>query len=278
MKFLCLPGAYASAEVQLGPWVAEVEEDGDAAFVWTQGTYAATPPDGFKDFFGGGPHYRFFDYGGHQAFDILEKIRDFPEGSSAEETMRQLMGDGASHTAESVRRALQVLIDIIDADPDIEVSLASGTYNCTYANMLKGILGYSEGATTAASLVLEERRRLQDTGRPRRIKRAVFFAGWPPLSLQDGKVQVLLADQSESVIDIPTLHVIGCNDPYILGAMALYNMCDEDTAEIFDHGKGHTVPRDRRTVHELGDAFRRVVVKKHTWHSNSVDLKGLSIS
>lgn len=88
---------------------------------------------------------------------------------------------------------------------------------------------------------------------------------------------MLLADQSESVIDVPTLHVIGCNDPYILGAMALYNMCDEDTAEIFDHGKGHTVPRDRRTVHELGDAFRRVVVKKHTWHNSTVDLKGLSI-
>lgn len=118
--------------MQLGPCVAEVEEAGNAEFVWTQGTYAATPPDGFKDFFGGGPHYRFFDYDGHQAFDILEKIRDFPEGSSAEETMRQLMGDGASHTAESVRNALQVLIDIIDADPDIKVSLLSETqkHNC----------------------------------------------------------------------------------------------------------------------------------------------------
>lgn len=34
----------------------------------------------------------------------------------------------------------------------------------------QGILGYSEGATTAATLILEERRRCESEGRPRRIK------------------------------------------------------------------------------------------------------------
>lgn len=38
--------------------------------------------------------------------------------------------------------------------------------------------------------------------------------------------------------------------------MALYNVCDPDTAYLFDHAKGHTLPRDKDTVKELGDVFR----------------------
>ncbi|KAI0130516.1 duf341 domain-containing protein [Xylariales sp. AK1849] len=257
MRFLCLPGAYGSAEnfqVQLGPFVAEAERD-VAQFTWTQGTYNATPPPGFEDYFGAGPLYRFFDYDGIDAFDILEKIRDFPPGNSAEDTMRLLMGDNVSHTVDSVQNSLQILINIIDADPEIE-----------------GILGYSEGATTAASLILEERFRWEASGRPRRIKSAVFFAGWPPLSLSDGKVKILLADESDAVIDIPTLHVVGCNDPYIMGAKALYNMCDEDCGELFDHGKGHTVPRDGRTISELCDAVCRLTKRKEAWKDSGVKM------
>jgi predicted esterase len=123
----------------------------------------------------------------------------------------------------------------------------------------QGILGYSEGATTAATLVLEEARRAEEEGRPRRIKTAVFFAGWPPVSLVNGEVKTLLADECEDVIDIPTCHIIGCNDPYVQGAMALFSMCDEDTTTLFDHGKGHTVPRDPRTIKELAAAIQQSV-------------------
>jgi hypothetical protein len=57
------------------------------------------------------------------------------------------------------------------------------------------------------------------------------------------------------MIDVPTCHIVGCKDPYIDGAMALYAMCDEDTATLFDHGKGHTLPRDAQTVQELAAAI-----------------------
>lgn len=84
----------------------------------------------------------------------------------------------------------------------------------------------------------------------------IFFAGWPPVRLHDnGTVECLLADECEDIIDIPTCHIVGCNDPYIQGAMALFSMCEEDMATIFDHGKGHTVPRDARTVKELASVI-----------------------
>lgn len=148
MKFLCLPGAYGSAkvwrllshfssccmiakltpeqnfQVQLGPFVAEAEKRGTAHFEWTQGAYKAIPPPGFEDYFGAGPLFRFINYDGMDAFDLIDKIRDFPEGTSAEETMRALMGNDASAAVESVRKTLQTLIDIIDEDPAIEVSFS----------------------------------------------------------------------------------------------------------------------------------------------------------
>jgi hypothetical protein len=67
-------------------------------------------------------------------------------------------------------------------------------------------------------------------------------------------VHCLLADECENIIDVPTCHIVGCNDPYIHGAMALFSMCDEDTATLFDHGKGHTIPRDAKTLAELAVA------------------------
>lgn len=94
------------------------------------------------------------------------------------------------------------------------------------------------------------------------IQAAIFFAGWPPIRLTDeNRVECLLADECEDIIDVPTCHVVGCNDPYIQGAMALYGMCDEDTAVLFDHGKGHTLPRDTRTIHELATAITDTIVK-----------------
>jgi hypothetical protein len=38
----------------------------------------------------------------------------------------------------------------------------------------------------------------------------------------------------------------------------LFNVCDQDEAILFDHGKGHTIPRHAQTLKELGDAVRRL--------------------
>lgn len=80
------------------------------------------PPQGFEDYFGAGPLWRFIDYDGGAAFDVVDRIRDFPEGSNPEETMRELFGPNPSCLVESVKNATQRLLDILDADPEIEVS------------------------------------------------------------------------------------------------------------------------------------------------------------
>lgn len=50
--------------------------------------------------------------------------------------------------------------------------------------------------------------------------------------------------------------LVGSLDPYVHGSLALYNVCDPDTAYLFDHAKGHTLPRDKETVKELADVVR----------------------
>lgn len=60
-------------------------------------------------------------------------------------------------------------------------------------------------------------------------------------------------------VGIANNYLVGSLDPYVHGSMALYNVCDPDTAYMFDHAKGHTLPRDKDTVRELGDVVREAI-------------------
>lgn len=54
------------------------------------------------------------------------------------------------------------------------------------------------------------------------------------MKLVDGKAQLLLSDECEDEIDIPTCHIVGCADPWLQGSLALYNLCNDDLATLFD--------------------------------------------
>ncbi|OCL14367.1 hypothetical protein AOQ84DRAFT_371348 [Glonium stellatum] len=245
MKFLCLPGAYGSADkfhVQLAPLVKELESDDTASFHFIHGPHETTPPPGFEEFFGGKPYYRFIEPDNKQggSTDVLERIRDFPEGATAEDQMRELMKVGVSDGRQSTQDAIAYLYRIMEEEGPFE-----------------GIIGYSEGATVAATLLLNEQHRFEVKGIPPMFKCALFFAGWPPMNPELNAM--VLSDESDLTIDIPTCHVIGSLDPYLAGSIALYNICDPHSAYLFDHAKGHTLPRDKNTVKELGDVIRLMI-------------------
>jgi hypothetical protein len=119
-------------------------------------------------------------------------------------------------------------------------------------------------------LILDEDRKAQEIGRPRRIKCAVFFTGWPPLSpeemrrgrpiswafLSSSRIRlaaivapslyptmpsisgflsplspeedVVLADESDYTLDIPTLHVVGAD-----GNLDIYHPCSNDILTVY---------------------------------------------
>lgn len=261
MKFLCLHGAIGNPDnfsVQLDPLVKELRKDG-TDFLFAQGGVQVHPAKGFEEYFGPGPHYRFFEDAGIAEKAMLDRVRDFPELDTPEDTMRGLMSDEEDRNAFGGSRDITLarLYNILDNDDDIQ-----------------GVIGYSEGAVVAGSLLLDEQRRHESEGREKRLKCALFFAGWPPI---DENGQVVFSDESELMIDAHSLHVIGANDPYIAGSMSLYNDCNEDTAMLFDHGKGHTIPRDPRTLKELADNIRVMMSNAgvHDSSANSSDTESV---
>jgi hypothetical protein len=128
---------------------------------------------------------------------MLNRIRELPVGQSPEDVMRNLAREGPAAIWDNHQSALNYINDLLEKNPDIE-----------------GLIGYSEGAMMGATFILDEARKLQETGRPRRIKCALFFTGWPPIT-PGGKI--VLADETDVMVDVPTLHVVGANgeDPQL---------------------------------------------------------------
>lgn len=60
-------------------------------------------------------------------------------------------------------------------------------------------------------------------------------------------------------ISIPTLHVIGEQDPFAKHARTIADLCRQEKAEVFLHNGGHDLPRDEVTIGRCADAFGRVV-------------------
>ncbi|XDG04146.1 hypothetical protein ABKA04_003761 [Annulohypoxylon sp. FPYF3050] len=262
MRFLCLPGAYGSAKnfgVQLGPFSKHMEDRGLATFAFTQGEHEVEPPLGWENYFGSRPLYRFIDAAEGDAFESIRRVRHIPRGLSPEATLR-LFNNNEEPTGfkrQSLREALDRLFKTIEEDPEID-----------------GLIGYSEGAMMAASICAEENRRWEERGVPRRIKVclsqiyaflpnsfAIFFAGSPPLVSEGDRFVTKLADEHGTSIDIPTFHVFGSNDPLVYSSVALYNACNQDVAQLYDHGLGHLVPRDADNVEQLGDTLSDVITK-----------------
>jgi len=133
---------------------------------------------------------------------VLERIRNFPKGATAEDQMRELMRGGASsaplpdfdsdsgslYPNESAQEALDYLYRIMEEEGPFD-----------------GIIGYSEGATIAATLLLHEQRAFERHGIEPMFKCALFFGGWPPMS--PDLDMLVLADESELTITIPTCHI-----------------------------------------------------------------------
>ena len=149
-----------------------------------------TPPEGYEEFFGGAPYYRFIVAEGEEAskVDVLERIRDFPQLETPEMTMRELMTYGIARTDKSAAHTLKYLYGIMESEGPFD-----------------GVVGYSEGATIAATLLLHEQMLQEEHGRIPMFKCALFFGGWPPVKpTLDGLV---LSDESDLTIDIPTCHI-----------------------------------------------------------------------
>lgn len=215
-------GARHLIHVVLVPIVHNLEQDGSAEFRFVQGTYEVPAPRGYSEYFGPPPNYSF--YTDFNVADLertwlskdLEQIFDTPE-----ETMRNLnKSESLVFNVEGYRQDIDWLNKLLDSEGPFDA-----------------VLGFSLGAAVAATLLADNLRRSRDSGVPSMFKMGIFICGSPPFDLNNSGL--LLADTAGQVFQLPTVHIIGSADPLIDFALALYNLCDPDVAEIFDHGRGH---------------------------------------
>ena len=116
-----------------------------------------------------------------------------------------------------------------------------------------GVIGFCEGACVGAAAIL----RHAETHQSIAFKCAIFFCGFPVFKSED--VPMGPEDKSTQVITIPTGHIVGSSDPCRPASVALYNMCKEDCALLYEHKKGHTIPWDKEDVGAMAKVVRQTV-------------------
>lgn len=136
-----------------------------------------------------------------------------------------------------------------------------------------GILGFSQGAKVAGSLLLREQRRGERSRL--RFRFAVLMAGRGPLvSLEpDGRVGPGLGDaaqmmgvsspwkgrRGEQVLRLPTIHVQGIRDPGLeLHKELLEQYCEEGSAKLVEWDGDPRVPIKKDAVTAVVDQIRDV--------------------
>lgn len=136
-----------------------------------------------------------------------------------------------------------------------------------------GILGFSQGAKLAASLLYDQQVRMQKVGHAATdYKFAVLLAGRQPLvSFSDysrGPAVLSAGAMSEGfwydgpnehVLKLPTIHVHGLSDPGVhLHRRLTEQYCDEKTATVVEWDGGHRVPLKKTDVDRIIKEIYRV--------------------
>ncbi len=183
-----------------------------------------------------GPYYRFLNNDGPQAAQLASLARSLSKAAiSPEDFSRECLARGMAITPSS--QACDFVEQQVEQHPD-------GPFD--------GVLAFSEGCSVAASLML--RRAAQ--AKTSRFNFALFFCAISAFHLD--RPGAILADECPDRINVPTLHVVGARDPALLSSMTLYNLCNQESAALYDHGKGHTIPWAPHTE-KITSGFREVV-------------------
>ncbi|KAK4236553.1 serine hydrolase FSH [Achaetomium macrosporum] len=238
MKFLCLPGAYQSAydfRRELVPLASEVERRGLATFAYAEAPSLVNAPPGWASYhFDMPPLFRFRDCLAADPFEPLRCVCHVPEGLSVEDETRVLQNSGRQEAwhCQDFQGSIDHISRLVEQDPEIDA-----------------VLGYSEGSMLAASYLVDQERKLEMHGQSRRIKFAVFIAGSPPLR----------ACEMGWHLDLPTLHIFGCGDPFTNSAFAPGNVCAPNKSMVYAHGHGRIFPPHADDIDALANLLQEII-------------------
>ena len=213
-----------------------------ADFHFVNGPNEARAAAGIADQFEG-PYYRFFDSRAPYISQTTGASEPFLRQAESPEDFGRGLREAGLEDAGLPRACdfLQQYVEQHDGDP------------------FDGVLGFSEGATIAASLILRQCREKGSS----LFKFAIFICCTVP-PLRSDREDILLADETAERIDIPTTHIVGHRDPGYQGGRALYNLCNQSSASIFDHGGTHTIPWDLASTRGITKTIGSVIERSQS--------------
>lgn len=146
-----------------------------------------------------------------------------------------------------------------------------------------GVIGYSQGASLAATYLLQLG--MRHPGKALPFKCAIFFAGGVPLDpaeLDDGVLRLVKVGElngigdkefrlneenvkeTEWVLKLPTAHIYGRKDPLWPGSSeVLASLSERESRSVSLHDEGHDIPgaRAKEAVQGAVRAIRRAIEK-----------------
>lgn len=119
-----------------------------------------------------------------------------------------------------------------------------------------GILGFSHGATLALQFLLQHANKNPLEPDFTLFKCALFLAGPPPFG-EDG-TRLERREGQAPLLRLPTVHIVGKEDFLYEEALKLYGLCEEKSAKLLCHEKGHLVARDKESTSSMAKAIREL--------------------
>ena len=217
------------------PVMYELAKTEKVGFYFVNGPIEAPAATGIADQYEG-PYYRFFDSGAPHITQLTATVESFlRQAKSPEDCGRSLRALGLEDVGSA--RACDFLQDYVGQHKD-------GPFD--------GVLGFSEGGSIAASLIFRQSGAKQAVS----FKFAIFICSLPPF--RSDRNDIMLADEIDERVKIPTAHIVGSKDPIYLGSRALYNLCNRTSASIFDHGGAHAIPWNLASTQRIAEEIRSV--------------------
>lgn len=216
-----------------------LEADNTASFYFVDGLFNGEPSP-YLEYQCQPPNLHFFDFEGTPLAGDLHDLADalkLKDRSTPENAMRRILSMYPLGPRDSVNLTLEYVRNIIEEE---------GPFH--------GVIGASEGASAAATVLLNELQISQATGHPSAMQCGIFFVAVPALQ-KDGKAW-FLSDDSDERITAHTCHIHGEWDPLISMSKALYNSCEPSLRKLITHQKGHVIPHEKELMAEVADFVR----------------------
>jgi Serine hydrolase (FSH1) len=125
-----------------------------------------------------------------------------------------------------------------------------------------GILGFSQGATIAGSILLKEA--LQEKFDTMPFKCAVLIGGPRPFEIWSpgaNRVTMKRASGRElgQVLRVPTLHIVGKQDPWYGDCVSMMELCDEEVASLYAYEGAHPLPTSQNINAVMASEIRQLI-------------------